>query len=66
MVDGKRADFFPGPGDFSGEIEFGGSNPGRNDDAVVNTFGALVGGKRKKPFFVFDAKVAIPAVGEFQ
>ena len=66
MVDGKRADFFPGPGDFSGEIEFGRGDPGSDEGAVVDTLGGFVGGKRKQPFFVFDAKIAIPAVGEFE
>ncbi len=66
VVDGKGADFFFGPGEFAGEIESGGGNPGRNDGSVVDALGGFVGGKRKQPFVTFDAKIAIPAVGQFE
>ncbi len=65
IVDGQCTNFFSGFGHFAGEVEFGGGNSGSNEGAIGNLLGGFIGRKGKKPFFTFDAKIAIPAVGQF-
>ncbi len=66
MIDGKRANIFFGSGDLAGQIEFGGGNSGGDESAVGNSPVVFVRRERKEPFVAFDAKIAVPTIGEFE
>ena len=66
VIDGECANIFFGSGNLAGQIEFGGGDSGRNDGAVGNAFIVFVWRERKEPFFILDAKVAVPTIGKFE
>ncbi len=66
LINGEQANIFSGPGDLFGEIKFGRDNGGGDESAVGDSPVVLVRRERKEPFVAFDAKIAIPTIGEFE